>query len=679
MASVTGNITALPAPAPRDTTAADFPSDPEAAIPASGLAAQAEMIACDLRVLSSVAVAAAVAITLSVAREILVPIALAILLSFVLAPVVRLLRRLRLPRVPAVFMAVILALATILSVGGLIGMQMSQLLGSFPRYASTIDQKVVSARTSLMAQATTMMRAIDRQLPLATALPPPGPHQPAQSDANKPVPVEVQQPAVTPLALAERVLTPVASPLATTAAVFVVAIFILLQQADLRDRMIRLLGLQDLYRTTRAIDDAVRRLSRYLLTQLGLNTLFGIVIWLGLVVIGVPNPLLWGTLSTLFRFLPYIGSALAALLPVALAAAVVPGWNLAIETASLFAVTEAVMGQFIEPMIYGQSTGLSPLSVVVAALFWTWMWGPIGLLLSMPLTLCLVVLGRHVPRLQFLDVLMGNRPALTAVESFYQRILADDPDEALASAELLLRNQSLSSYYDDVALRGLQLAANDVERGVLGATYLKRIRAAMAHLITALDKVADTAPADGAAGSTSADHAKSPVVRVAAETAAGAAPPAAKSTALAGIWAAPAPVLCVAGGGPFDSLATDMLAQLLTRNGLGTQVVASAAALRSGIDTLDFSSIALVCICDLNISFNPTQLRATVRRIRQRAPHAPILAGLWMSEDQPANIQRLQSAIGADRYASSLCEAVAAALSLARTGSQTKVAAAALP
>jgi predicted PurR-regulated permease PerM len=186
--------------------------------------------------------------------------------------------------------------------------------------------------------------------------------------------------------------------LATVGIVFVVATFILLQREDLRDRLIRLFGATDLHRTTSALDDAARRLSKYFLTQFGINATFGLVIGVGLFFIGVPNPVLWGMLSALLRFVPYIGSFIGAGLPIALAAAVDPGWSMVIWTAALYIVIELLVGQAVEPMMYGRGTGLSPLAVVVAAIFWSWLWGPIGLILSMPLTLCLVVLGRHVER-----------------------------------------------------------------------------------------------------------------------------------------------------------------------------------------------------------------------------------------------------------------------------------------
>ena len=266
--------------------------------------------------------------------------------------------------------------------------------------------------------------------------------------------VEVHEPDPTPMQLAERIITPIVDPLSTTVIVLIVTIFVLLQREDLRDRLIRLFGSSDLHRTTTAMNDAARRLSRYFLIQLGINATFGLIIGIGLFVIGVPSPLLWGTVGLLLRFVPYIGAPLAAVLPLALAGAVSPHWSMMLWTAGLFAATEAVMGQVVEPLLYGRSTGLSPFSVVVSATFWTWLWGPIGLILSTPLTLCLLVLGRHVERLEFLDVILGDRPALTPVESFYQRMLAGDPDEAHDQAEVLLRDRPLSSYYDEVALKG---------------------------------------------------------------------------------------------------------------------------------------------------------------------------------------------------------------------------------
>src|SRR4051794_27102043 len=408
-------------------------------------------------------------------RTVLIPITLAVLLSFLLAPLVNPLRRIHLGRVPSVLLAVVLALGIILAIGGLIGSQLADLAQQVPKYAQTIRSKMDTIQNFALARTNLVMHRLGQQL---SPTPAPQPKAPAGTE-QKPMPVEIHQPEPTPVELAERIIAPIIDPLSTTAIVLIVAVFVLLQREDLRDRLIRLFGSSDLHRTTVAMNDAARRLSRYFLTQLAVNASFGLVTGVGLFLIGVPSPVLWGVLGMLLRFVPYIGAPLAAALPVGLAAAIVPGWSMVVWSAGLYLAVEVIVGQVIEPLVYSHSTGLSPFSVVVSATFWTWLWGPIGLILSTPLTLCLVVLGRHVERLEFLDVILGDRPALTPVEGFYQRMLAGDPDEARDQAEHLLRDRPLSSYYDEVALKGLRLAAVDATRGVLTPVQLDRIKVAM--------------------------------------------------------------------------------------------------------------------------------------------------------------------------------------------------------
>jgi predicted PurR-regulated permease PerM len=589
----------------------------EAARPASA------NIQRNLGTLTALAVASAIIFTLYIARAVLVPIALAILLSFMLAPAVRRLRRAGLHRVPAVLIAISLALGVILSLGGLIGMQASQIVSELPAYASVIDQKITRLRDFATAEFSGVASAFTNRLPRALTPASLGTSPNAPGGQAKPPPVEVHQADPTPLELAGRLLPPVALPLASTGVVFVVAIFILLQQADLRDRLIRLFGLQDLHRTTRALDDAARRLTRYLVAQLAMNALFGLIVGIGLALIGVPNPLLWGTLATLFRFLPYLGSVLCAVLPVALAAALDPGWHMAIYTALLFIVTEIVMGQFADPLAFGHSTGMSPLSVVVAALFWTWMWGPIGLPLSMPLTLCLVVLGRYVKQLEFLEILMGDRPALTPVESFCQRMLANDPEEALEYAEDLLKDQPLIAYYDNVVIKGLQLAASDLERSDSSAILLGRIQVTMNRLIQELETFKDP---------------PSPLTQ---------SPETANGT-----------VLCVAGGGPLDRVVANILAQLLIRRGVAARVVAFGAVSRGSFEEPEPSSLMFISVCYLDISLNTAQPRYLVRRLRQFAPNVPVLAALRPGTSVSGDEAVGSNDIGADYYVGTLAEAV---------------------
>ena len=263
---------------------------------------------------------------------------------------------------------------------------------------------------------------------------------PRNNQPQDPVPVEIHQPNPSPFLLLQQFAVPLLQPFATAGIVLVFVIFFLLQREDLRDRFIRLAGAGDLRRTTVAMDDAASRLSRYLLTQTAINTSFGVLVGTGLWFIGVPHPVLWGILGMLLRFVPYIGPVIAAALPAIVAFAVDPGWAMLLWAVALFLVVELAIGQVIEPWLYGHSTGLSGIAVVVAAAFWTLLWGPVGLLLSTPLTMCLVVLGRHVERLQFLEVLLGDQPALAPEEAFYQRMLAGDPDEAAHQAEEFLKD-----------------------------------------------------------------------------------------------------------------------------------------------------------------------------------------------------------------------------------------------
>lgn len=609
----------------------------------------------DLVTLVMVALGIVVVAALYLAREVLIPITLAILLSFVLGPVVSLFRHLHLPRVPAVLLAVILALCIIATLGSVIGVQIASLAPDLPRYASTVGQKINAVQGFAVGQLSQIVARVGNRVGSKSEGQSPNadPTAGATEAGQNPIPVEVHQPNPGPWEMAQRVLAPILNPLETGLIVLIVSIFILLQREDLRDRLIRLFGASDLHKTTTALDEAAHRLSRYFLSQLAINTAFGIVIGVGLFLIGVPSPVLWGILGALLRFVPYIGSAIAAILPIALAAGVSPGWMLALETAALFLIVETLTGQFLEPLIYGHSTGLSPVSVVVAAIFWTWLWGPIGLILSTPLTLCLVILGRHVQRLEFLDVILGDRPALTPVENFYQRMLANDPDEALDQAELLLKERSLTAYYDEIALKGLQLAASDAQRGVLNADQLERIKNGMHELVRDLADHDDRDPspeeeAETAETGSQAEH------EIATSS-----PPAATVEQLAPVWRTEAPVLCLAGRGTLDEAATAMLAQLLRKHNLGCRVAPHDAASREYISALDIAGVALVCISYLEISGSPAHLRYLVRRLRGRLPAGtPILVGLWQTEDEVLHDDALQSLVGADHYTTSLREAV---------------------
>ncbi len=360
------------------------------------------------------------------------------------------------------------------------------------------------------------------------------------------IPVEVHEPSGGPLQTISGLISPLLGPLATTGMIVIFVVFILVQREDLRDRMIRLVGSTDIAHTTAAIDDAAHRLSHLFLTQLAINTGFAILIGSGLWFIGIPSAFLWGVLAGILRFIPYIGSILGMVFPLALALSVDPGWSMIIETAVLFLTLEIITGQVIEPVVEGHSTGLSPLAVIVAATFWAWLWGPVGLVLATPLTVILVVLGRHVEALKFLDVLFGDEPALSESESFYQRMLARDPVEAVEQAKAFMGAHSLADYCDDVARPGLLLAQKDFERGQL----LDGTKAALRGTIETL--LSDIAHehwliAKEAHASTMANASKLPILR---------------REQLAQDWQARRSVMVIGVNGDFDQAAAAILATL---------------------------------------------------------------------------------------------------------------------
>ncbi len=611
---------------------------------------------------------------LYIGREVFIPLVLAVLLSFVLAPAVNLLRRWYVPRAPAIVVTVVLALGLILTIGGVIGLQIADLGRDLPRYQQTVQTKIGALQSGVFGKVSALIHRANtavREGTDASGGTAPSARSDPSTPKEKPILVRLPEQEVSPLTVAETVLGPVVSPLTTLGIVLVVVIFLLMQREDLRDRMIRLFGSSDLHRTTAAMDDAAGRLSTYFLTQLGINAAFGIIVGVGLWAIGLPSPVLWGVNAALLRFVPYIGSAISALLPLALAAAVVPGWTMAIEVAVLFAVFETIMGQVVEPLLYGHSTGLSPFAVIVSALFWAWMWGPIGLILSTPFTVLLVVLGRHVEHLEFLDVLLGDRPALTPVENFYQRILAGDPDEAHDFAEKLLKDRPLIAYYDDVALKGLQLAANDAERGVIGEGQLESIKESVQDLVADLAKHQDRSPvAPERKGNsdvpTIAEQSLPPPRQVPAHLGPDEVRPE---------WQHPGAVLCVAGRGPLDSAAASILAQLLEKHGLGARVVAHEDVSRRGIESVDLTGVAMVCIAYLQVKGSPSHLRYLLQRLRERLPRQKLLVGLWPIDDPLLADQATRRALGADLFVSTLSAAVEHCLDEARLPAAETVAA----
>jgi predicted PurR-regulated permease PerM len=580
------------------------------------------------------------------AREVLIPITLAVLLSFLLAPLVSLLRRLHFGQLPSIFVAVLLAVITLLAVSTLIGAQIAQLAGSLPQYQAAIERKVETVQEKTVGRADALLSraatALARVAPDRAAVP----HEAGRSQkptVAAPLPVEVHEPIPSPLQLAQRVFSPVVGPLETMFIVLVVTIFILLQREDLRDRLIRLFGARDLHRTTTAINDAASRLSRYFVAQLGVNLGAGATIAIGLAIIGVPGALLFGVLTALLRFVPYIGTWIAALLAVILAAAIQPQWTMAVWTIVLFVSIDVVAGQVVEPLLYGHSSGLSPLAVVVAAIFWSWLWGPIGLVLSTPLTLCLVTLGRYAERLKFLTVLLGDQPALTPAQNFYQRLLADDPHEAIVQADRFLKEMSLTRYYDDVAREGLRLARNDTLRGVFAPEQLARMNETLLDIIENLEQF------DGMPEEKPDPNAPD-------------APPAVLPEDAAQLR-----LVCVAGRGAFDEVTTAIAVQLLARRGFAP-VTANYAQFRRGhTDTHGIDGAAIVCVVTLDAPEAPPYLRNLLRRIRERAPGAQLIVGIGGQSERVDEVGALSDTQNANGFSDLVNQCVQAAANAVST------------
>ncbi|TCT01565.1 AI-2E family transporter [Aquabacter spiritensis] len=594
------------------------------------------------------------------ARDVLVPIALAVLLSFVLAPLILGLRRLRLPRTLSVIVVVAFAFVGIVTLGGVVASQIVELATDLPRYQQTMREKIRTLKDTAEGSGTfdrlgQMFQDLGREIDRPD-IPAPGGPMPSATSAD-PLPVEIHDRAPGTIGMLQSVIEPLVHPLATTGIIIIFVIFILLQREDLRNRFIRLAGAQDIQRTTAALDEAAARLSRFFLTQVALNAAFGTVIGFGLWVIGVPSPALWGLLAGVLRFVPYVGAIIAALLPITLAMAVDPGWSIVVWTVVLFAVVEPLVGHIIEPMVYGRSTGLSPVAVVVCATFWTWLWGPIGLVLSTPLTLCLVVLGRHVDQLDYLDVMLGDRPALSASELFYQRMLASDPTEATSKAEEFLKEGTLLGYLDEVALPGLRLAERDAERGSLDDERVERLRTSVSELLDNLSDYDDVAR-DGDTHDVETEAALDESGRPARVR------PRFDPSALPERWQGATPVLSLALRSGLDAAAAAVAADLVGRHGLVTRLEGPDQLSSGALSDLGRAGFAVAMLSTLETR-SAALMRYSVRRLRRRIPGARIILCAWGAQEDRAFRTTLETGSGADIVATTMDEMLAGLIRLA--------------
>ena len=587
-------------------------------------------------------------VALYFASEVILPFAIAVLLSFALQPLVSRFRRWRMPRILAVSVSVLIAFMILLSVTLVVVLQLNELARELPTYQTNIISKIRSlkemgAGNSSIERLSGVVERVGSELSELNSDSAPT----TGTDERDPILVEIFSPQ-RPIEMLTGLIAPLIEPLATTGLVIVVVIFMLLDREELRDRFIRLVGYNDLHRTTEAIQDAGRRVSQYLLMQLVVNVTYGVPIGIGLWLIGVPNALLWGLLATILRFLPYIGPFIAAVLPLTLALAVAPGWSLVLWTAGLFLTMELISNNVVEPLLYGSRTGLSPLAIIAAAIFWTWLWGPIGLVLSTPLTVCLVVLGRHVPQFEFLQVMLGNEPVLDPKERLYQRLLASDPDEATDNAEEMLEEDYLVDFYGKVAIPALLLGEHDRARGVLSEEQMQQVAASASTLLRNLEEIAEeeseeedvTATEDVAEPSeTEPDEAEVELPDGEGRR-----------------------ILCIGGRTELDDVTAAMFAQVLEVQGADTEVATHVQIQPRNLRELAVRGFDTAVIAFLN----PNSIghgRYLVRRLKRASPRLRVGIILWDNDALDGfKPEEIANRMNADFVSSTMIESVQHAL-----------------
>ncbi len=581
------------------------------------------------------------------ARDVFIPLSLAVLLSFLLAIPCSFLERRGFKRTPAVICVVALTFAFVVGAGWLLSAQFYDLAKRLPGYHEVIDAKLKSLKASprgTFGQFDEMLRRTAEELQAPETNEPPQtvagskPVMPEARAAREPIPVEVRERRVGSWGVLGGLAAPVLKPLATAFMVLVVLFFMLLGREDLRNRLIRLAGTDRMDLTTDALDEAANRVSRYLLMQLVVNCCFGLLIGIGLSIIGMPSAPLWGVLAVLLRFIPYVGAWISAVAPLALAFALAPGWSKLAWTAGLYATAELMTSNFIEPLLYGSSTGVSPLALLLAAIFWTWLWGPIGLLLSTPLTVCLAVMGLHIPQLRFLHVLLGDEPVLTPETRFYQRMLAMDREEADGIVEHLLKEKPLAAVYEEIMLPALTYAKEDLWRGRLTK---EKENFVFDNIIELAEELAeDEKVQDHAAQCKNEPEGPMP------------------KPDLPGAMVAVMPAKDKA-----DEIAGTMLAQILARRNVGVRALSAATLTSDRLEDLAATDVDVVCISVVP----PTNLRRTrylCKKVQARFPGMKVVIGFWGGSQHLPFARDSLSECKPDAIVCTFEEAVAAIIAL---------------
>ena len=555
-----------------------------------------------------------VAVTLSVAREVLMPVALAVLAAFLLAPLVRWLEHIKLPRALAILIALGLSTAGVGVIAWAVQSELVGLAKELPSYRTNILTKIDSIRLlpdSTLGRAKQTIEELGRHMaePASTLNPADATFAPVdakkEASANsEPIPVTVVETPASPMSYGASFLARILPPLVTTSIVIVFSVFILFKREDLRNRLIRLIGERDMHVTTPALDEAARRVSRYLLMQVLTNTCTAILVAIGLLIVGVPNAAMWGVIIGLLRFVPYIGVLTGALTLGATTLAVSDGWLQPVAALGVVAAIELLMANVLEPLFLSSGTGLSPLAVLASAVFWGWLWGPVGLVVATPLTVCVAVVGRHVPRLAFLEILLGDEPALSPEAHLCQRLLAGDQDESARVVESFGSDKTLAQVFDSLLLPCLRMIEISRHRGDLDS---ERSHLAFEMLGTLIDDAADRYAPQAHAASTPFDG--------------------------------PRPrALCLPARDKADELGARMVEKLVIQAGGDVLALSSDELVGELLERIAGTSPIAVCVSALPPAAS-LHARVLCKRIRTRFPDIKLVVGIWDASIDPQTMK----------------------------------------
>jgi predicted PurR-regulated permease PerM len=601
-------------------------------------------------------------LTLYFARDLLAPMAFALVLTFLLSPAVERLERWRLSRAPAVVLVILIFFSGLGVTAWVVARQLVHVAELLPDYRENIQTKLDSLHTPIggaAGNAISTLEEMTQQLSShanATIAPPAEPETVSPTarhrrlrqtmpettlpDKNatpqQPTPVQVIEPPVSVGRYLQEMFSPILRPLAACGIVMVFTVYMLMNREDLRNRLLLLAGMGRLSLMTQALRDAAERISTYLVWQFVTNVLFGLLFGVGLKLIGVPNATLWGALAAILRYIPYVGAAIAGLLPVIFAVAIFPHWRQVFEIAGLYAGLEFTTANFFEPWLYGWRTGISALALLASAIFWTLLWGWAGLVLATPLTVCLIVLGRHVPQLRFLHVLLGEDAELTPEAKFYERMLAMDQNEAHSIADRFLNKRPLIDFYDSVLLPALGLVEQDRHRGSFDETRGNYL------LLSATELVAELSEYKAEAILSTSGNGAAPVTTPE--------PPE--------LHLKRAPVICIPAGDQADELTAMVLAQLLEQSCHNTLLLPTASVTPEILERLGQDRGTILCISALP-PFVFTQTRTLCQRIREQLPENRILIGLWQSPQSAEMMRERFGSARPDRVVTTLAEAMA--------------------